>query len=258
MNNITEDIERNELLRQLPEETRRKLMPRLDRVELSNGHVLADVGRKPAHVYFPLTTVVTMHHVLKDCFSAEFAIIGREGVVGLDAMFDDKPSADRAVVLQAGAALRVDKRALKWEFFRSPELQQVLIQYTWALMGLVAQTAVCNRHHRLDQRLCRWLLLAQDRLPSNQLAITQEFLSHLLGVRREGVTQAAGRLQRAGLIRHRRGHVTILDRNGLEAGACECYDTARRSHAAPRPISALQGTAATSTPPTLMRPRLAL
>ncbi|NBS12665.1 MAG: helix-turn-helix domain-containing protein, partial [Gammaproteobacteria bacterium] len=141
----------------------------------------------------------------------------------------------------------------EWEFFRSPELQQVLIQYTWALMGLVAQTAVCNRHHRLDQRLCRWLLLAQDRLPTNQLAITQEFLSHLLGVRREGVTQAAGRLQRAGLIRHRRGQVTIIDRTGLEAGACECYDTARRSYAMPR--------AAQATTPMvsgLSRPRLVL
>jgi hypothetical protein len=151
-------------------------------------------------------------------------------------MFNDRPTADRAVVLQGGGALRIDKRALKWEFFRSQDLQQTLVQYTWSLMGLVAQTAVCNRHHCLDQRLCRWLLMAQDRLPGNQLTVTQEFLSHLLGVRREGVTQAAGRLQRAGLIRHRRGQVTIVDRAGLEAAACECYETARRT-VAPRPMN---------------------
>lgn len=233
---VIEEMERNELLRTLPEEQRRRLLPRLDRVDLPNGYVLSDVGRRPAHVYFPTQAVITLHHVLQDCFSAEFAIIGREGVVGLDAMFGDRPSADRAVVLQGGGALRIDKRALKWEFFRSQELQQVLINYTWSLMGLVAQTAVCNRHHRLDQRLCRWLLLAQDRLPSNDLQITQEFLSHLLGVRREGVTQAAGRLQRSGLIRHRRGHITIMDRGGLEHGACECYQTARKTYGAPRPV----------------------
>jgi CRP-like cAMP-binding protein len=248
--NVMDEIERNDLLRALPEEQRRRLLPRLDRVELPNGHVLSDVGRRPAHVFFPTASVVTLHHVLKDCFSAEFAIVGREGAVGLDSMFSEKPSADRAVVLQGGSALRIDKRALKWEFFRSQELQQVLVQYTWSLMGFVAQTAVCNRHHCLDQRLCRWLLLAQDRLPGNQLVVTQEFLSHLLGVRREGVTQAAGRLQRAGLIRHRRGHVTILDRTGLEAGACECYETARRTVAPsrlpemrPRPLVTQQMTA---------------
>jgi CRP-like cAMP-binding protein len=219
----------NDLLRALPEEQRRRLLPRVDRVELPTGFVLSDMARRPAHVYFPTASVVTLHHVLKDCFSAEFAIIGREGAVGLDGMFNDRPSADRAVVLQGGGALRIDKRALKWEFFRSQDLQQTLVQYTWSLMGLVAQTAVCNRHHCLDQRLCRWLLMAEDRLPGNQLTVTQEFLSHLLGVRREGVTQAAGRLQRAGLIRHRRGQVTIVDRAGLEAGACECYETSRRT-----------------------------
>lgn len=233
---VIEDMERNELLRALPDEQRRRLMPRLDRVELPNGYVLSDVGRRAAHVYFPTQSVVSLHHVLQDCFSAEFAIIGREGVIGLDSMFGDRPSADRAVVLQGGGALRIDKRALKWEFFRSQELQQILLNYTWSLMGLVAQTAACNRHHRLDQRLCRWLLLAQDRLPTNQLQITQEFLSHLLGVRREGVTQAAGRLQRAGLIRHRRGQVTIVDRPGLEAQACECYQSARKTYGTARPL----------------------
>jgi CRP-like cAMP-binding protein len=232
--NPTEELARNTLLGNLPEETRRRLTARLDRVDLPTGHVLSDIGRKVTHTYFPTTAVVTLHHVLQDCFSAEVAIIGREGVVGLGAMFDDRPSADRAVVLQGGQAPRIDKRALKWEFFHSPELQQVLVQYTYALMGLVAQTAVCNRHHRLDQRLCRWLLAAQDRLPSNRLAVTQEFLSHLLGVRREGVTQAAGRLQKSGLIQYRRGQVSILDRNGLEAGACECYKTSRDAVGLPR------------------------
>jgi hypothetical protein len=133
--------------------------------------------------------------------------------------------------MQGGAALRIDKRALRWEFFRSQDLQQVLTQYTWSLMGFVAQTSVCNRHHSLDRRLCRWLLLAQDRLHGDDLAITQESLSQMLGVRREGVTQAAGRLQTAGLIKHRRGHVTIVDRAGLEASACECYASSRRAPA---------------------------
>lgn len=236
---VMDEMMGNDLLRALPEDQRRRLLPRVDRVDLPTGYVISDAARRPAHVYFPTASVVTLHHVLKDCFSAEFAIVGREGAVGLDAMFNDRPTADRAVVLQGGGALRIDKRALKWEFFRSQDLQQTLVQYTWSLMGLVAQTAVCNRHHCLDQRLCRWLLMAQDRLPGNQLTVTQEFLSHLLGVRREGVTQAAGRLQRAGLIRHRRGQVTIIDRAGLEAAACECYETARRT-VAPRPMHELR------------------
>jgi CRP-like cAMP-binding protein len=221
--NVTDEMERNDLLRLLPDEQRRRLLPRLDRVNLPNGYVLSDVGRRPSHVYFPTASVVTLHHVLKDCFSAEFAIVGREGAVGLDSMFTDKPSADRAVVLQGGGALRIDKRALKWEFFRSQELQQVLVQYTWSLMGFVAQTAVCNRHHCLDQRLCRWLLLAQDRLPGNQLVVTQEFLSHLLGVRREGVTEALGAFEDGGAVALRRGGLRIVDAARLAANACSCY-----------------------------------
>ena len=231
----TEDLALNDLLRLLPEEQRRRLAIRFERVALPTGHVIADVGRRPAHVLFPTTAVVTLHHVLDDSFTAAYAIVGHDGAVGIDSMFTDAPSSDRAVVLHGGTALRIDKRALKWELLRSQELQQVLTQYAWSLMGTVAQTSVCNRHHTLEQRLCRWLLLAQDRLPGNQLTVTQEFLSHLLGVRREGVTQAAGRLQRAGLIRHRRGQVTIVDRSGLEAGACECYETARRTVAPSRP-----------------------
>ena len=224
----------NDLLRALPDEQRRHLLPRFDRVTLPTGYVISDAALRPTHVYFLTASVVSLHHVLKDSFSAEFAIVGCEGAVGLDAMFNNRHSADRVVVLQGGNALRIDKRALKWEFFRSQGLQQTLMRYAWSLMGLVAQTAVCNRHHCLDQRLCRWLLLAQDRLPGNQLVVTQQFLSDLLGVRREGVTHAVGRLQRAGLIRHRRGHVTIVDRVGLEAGACECYETARRTVAPSR------------------------
>ena len=229
--NLMNEFALNDLLRVLPEEQRRRMLPRFDHVELRTGQVVADVGRRPTHVLFPTTGVVTMHHVLEDCFAAAFAIVGHEGAVGLDAMFSDKPSADRSVVMQGGAALRIDKRALRWEFFRSQDLQQVLTQYTWSLMGFVAQTSVCNRHHSLDRRLCRWLLLAQDRLHGDDLAITQESLSQMLGVRREGVTQAAGRLQTAGLIKHRRGHVTIVDRAGLEASACECYASSRRAPA---------------------------
>lgn len=225
---VNTEFARNDLLRALPEEQRRRMLPRFDQVELRAGQVIADVGRRPSHVFFPTTCVVTMHHVLEDCFASAFAIAGHDGAVSLDAMFSDKPSADRAVVMQGGGALRIDKRALRWEFFRSQEVQQVLTQYTWSLMGFVAQTSVCNRHHSLDRRLCRWLLLAQDLSMGDDLTITQESLSQMLGVRREGVTQAAGRLQAAGLIAHRRGHVTIVDRAGLEAAACECYATSRR------------------------------
>lgn len=224
----TEDLALNDLLRLLPEEQRRRLASRFERVALPSGHVIADVGRRPTHVLFPTTAVVTLHHVLDDSFTAAYAIVGHDGAVGIDAMFTDAPSSDRAVVLHGGAALRIDKRALKWEFLRSAELQQVLMQYTWSLMGTVAQTSVCNRHHTLEQRLCRWLLLAQDRLHGAELDITQEFLSQVLGVRREGVTQAEGRLQEAGLIQHRRGHVTIADRARLEAASCSCYAASRR------------------------------
>lgn len=205
--NVMNDLARNDLLRALPEEQRRRMLPRFDQVELRAGQVIADVGRRPSHVFFPTTCVVTMHHVLEDCFASAFAI---------------------AVVMQGGGALRIDKRALRWEFFRSQDVQQVLTQYTWSLMGFVAQTSVCNRHHSLDRRLGRWLLLAQDLSMGDDLTITQESLSQMLGVRREGVTQAAGRLQAAGLIAHRRGHVTIVDRAGLEAAACECYASSRR------------------------------
>jgi CRP-like cAMP-binding protein len=226
--NVTTEFTRNDLLRALPEEQRRRMAPRFERVMLPTGRNLSDAGRQTMHVHFPTTAVVTLHHVLDDCFAAAFAIVGHEGAVGLGAMFSERASTDRAVVMQGGAALRIDKRALKWEFLRSVDLQQLLMQYTWSLMGTVAQTSVCNRHHTLEQRLCRWLLLAQDRLPGDDIDITQEFLSQMLGVRREGVTMAAGRLQEAGLIRHRRGHITLVDRTGLEATACDCYAATRR------------------------------
>ena len=226
--NVMSEFALNDLLRVLPEEQRRRMLPRFDHVELRHGQVIAEVGARPAHVYFPTTGVMTMHHVLEDCFAAAFAIVGHEGAVGLDAMFNDKPSADRTVVMQGGAALRIAKRALRWEFFRSQDLQQVVTQYTWSLMGFVAQTSVCNRHHSLDQRLCRWLLLATDRAHGDDLAITQGALSQTLGVRREGVTQAAGRLQLAGHIKHRRGHEKIVDAAGLEASDGDCYLASRR------------------------------
>ena len=218
----------NDLLRALPDEQRRHLLPRFDRVSLPTGYVISDAALRPTHVYFLTDSVVSLHHVLKDSFSAEFAIVGCEGAVGLDAMFNNRHSADRVVVLQGGSAMRIDKRALKWEFFRSQGLQQTLMRYAWSLMGLVAQTAVCNRHHCLDQRLCRWLLLAQDRLPGNHLIVTQQFLSDLLGVRREGVTEAAGHLQNDGLIKYSRGHITVLDRPALEQRVCECYAVVKK------------------------------
>jgi len=225
---ILDEFAVNELLRALPDEQRRRMAPRFERVVLPTGFKLSDVGRRPTHIYFPTKAVVTLHHVLDDCFAAAFAIVGHDGAVGLESMFSERSSAERAVVMQGGAALRIDRRALRWEFMRSAELQQLLMHYTWSLMGTVAQTSVCNRHHTLEQRLCRWLLLAQDRMHGDDLDVTQAFLSEVLGVRREGVTQAEGRLQDAGLIRHRRGHITIVERTGLESSACDCYAASRR------------------------------
>ena len=182
-----------------------------------------------AHVWFPTSSVVTLQHVLKDSCSAQFAIVGREGAVGLPALFSDRTCSDYAVVLQDGSALRITRSALRSEFHRSQDLRDILMQYSCALMQIAAQTVACNTHHCLNERLCTWLLMVMDRIRGNHLSVTYEEMANLLGVRREAVMQSARRLQNAGLIEHRRGCLSILDRHGLESSACECYASARRA-----------------------------
>jgi CRP-like cAMP-binding protein len=187
------------------------------------GAVLYESGNELRHVYFPTTSIVSLLYVMLDGASAEIAVVGNEGIIGVALFMGGETMPNRAVVQSAGYAYRLKGQLLKQEFNRSGELQHLLLRYTQALLTQMAQTAVCNRHHSLDQQLCRWLLLSLDRLPANELVMTQELIANMLGVRREGVTEAAGKLQKAGLIAYRRGHITVLDRAGLEARSCECY-----------------------------------
>jgi CRP-like cAMP-binding protein len=227
--NVMHEIERNDLLRELSEESRNRLLPHLSPVTLPAGHVLSGVRYSGAHVWFPTSSVVTLQHVLKDSCSAQFGIVGREGAVGLPALFSDRTCSDHAVVLQGGSALKIPRLVLRSEFHRSQDLRDILMQYSWAMMQIAAQTVACNTHHCLNDRLCTWLLLVMDRMHGNHLSVTYEELANLLGVRREAVMQSARRLQNAELIEHRRGCLSILDRQGLEASACECYASARRT-----------------------------
>jgi CRP-like cAMP-binding protein len=190
--------------------------------------VLYESGSELRHVYFPTTSIVSLLYVMLDGASAEIAVVGNEGVIGVALFMGGETMPNRAVVQSAGHAYRLKGHLLKQEFNRSGELQHLLLRYTQALLTQMAQTAVCNRHHSLDQQLCRWLLLSLDRLPSNELVMTQELIANMLGVRREGVTEAAGNLQKAGLITYRRGRITVLDRAGLEARACECYAVVKK------------------------------
>ena len=187
------------------------------------GQVLHESGVAMRHVYFPTTCIVSLLYVLENGASAEIAVIGNEGVVGVSLFMGSDTTTNRAVVQSAGHAYRLKGPLLRDEFARAGALQHRLLRYSQALLTQIAQTAVCNRHHTLDQQLCRWLLLSFDRLSSNELIMTQELIANMLGVRREGVTEAARNLQKAGLIKYNRGHIHILDRAGLEARACECY-----------------------------------
>jgi CRP-like cAMP-binding protein len=180
------------------------------------------------HVYFPTSAIVSLLYVMEDGASAEIGVVGNEGIIGVALFMGGETMPNRAVVQSAGQAYRLPGQVLKQEFNRSGELQHLLLRYTQALLTQMAQTAVCNRHHSLDQQLCRWLLLSLDRLPANELVMTQELIANMLGVRREGVTEAAGKLQVAGLIEYRRGHITVLDRPGLETRACECYAVVKK------------------------------
>jgi len=213
----------NRLLAALPREDVARLLPQLTPVPLALGDVLYEPDRAMAYLYFPTTAVVSLIYTMVDGTTAEMGLVGNEGVVGVALFMGGDTTPNRAIVQVAGDAFRLWAPALRAEFLRAGAVQLALLRYTQALITQISQTAVCNRLHAIEQRLCRWLLLTRDRVPSDAIQMTQEFIAHMLGVRREGVTLAARDLQEAGLIRYVRGHITILDRPGLEATACECY-----------------------------------
>jgi CRP-like cAMP-binding protein len=222
------DPRRNRLLAALPPGDLERLQGRLELIPLTLGAALYESGARMRHVYFPVDAIVSLLHVLEDGSSAEIAVVGNEGVVGVSLFMGGQTTPSRAVVQSAGYAYRLRGQLLKEEFDRAGPMQNLLLRYTQALLTQMAQTAVCNRHHSLDQQLCRWLLFSLDRMAGNRLVMTQELIANMLGVRREGVTEAAGNLQRAGLIRYARGRITVLDRPGLEARSCECYGVVKR------------------------------
>ena len=218
----------NHLLEALPAEERKRIFPMLELVPLPLGHTVCEPGVPMRHVYFPTTCIVSLLYVMEDGASAEIAVVGNEGIVGVSLFMGGETTTSRAVVQSAGHAYRLQGQLLKDAFFRAGPMQRLLLRYTQALLTQMAQTAVCNRHHSVDQQLCRWLLLSLDRLPSNELTMTQELIANMLGVRREGVTEAAGNLQHAGLIEYHRGRITVVDRPGLEARVCECYEVVKK------------------------------
>jgi CRP-like cAMP-binding protein len=221
----------NHLLATLSEPELNRLSPHLDLVQMPLGHALYESGDLLSHVFFPTTAIISLLYELENGSSAEIAVIGREGIVGVALFMGGDTMPNRAVVQSAGHAFRLGGGILKEEFKRAGELQHLLLRYTLAMLTQMAQTAVCNRHHSVDQQLCRWLLLSLDRLPDNVLSMTQELIANMLGVRREGVTEAARKLQNAGLIHYNRGRITVIDRAGLEKRVCECYGVVRKEFA---------------------------
>jgi CRP-like cAMP-binding protein len=217
----------NYLLAALPAAIYARLLPHLELVQLKLGQVLYESGDQQHYMYFPTTGIVSLLYVMVNSYSAEIAIVGNEGVLGIALFMGGESTPSRAVVQSAGYGYRLNAAMLKTEFVKGGVMQRLLLRYTQVLITQMAQTAVCNRHHTLDQQLCRWLLLSMDRLPTNELIMTQELIANMLGVRREGVTEAAGRLQAAGLISYARGKITVLDRPKLEERVCECYQVVK-------------------------------
>ncbi len=220
----------NQILAALPTADYKRLRSHLELIPLPLGWALYESGSQQGFVYFPITSIVSLLYVMEDGASAEIAVASHEGVVGIALFMGGETTPSRAVVQSAGYAYRLKASKLKAEFERGGNLQHLLLRYTQALITQMTQTAVCNRHHAVDQQLCRWLLLSLDRLPSNELTMTQALIANMLGVRREGVAEAAGKLQAAGLIHYSRGKITVLDRAKLEARVCECYAVVKREY----------------------------
>lgn len=220
--------QQNHLLAALSEAEFARVTPNLELVAMPLGEALYESGGRLQHVYFPTTSIVSLLYVLEDGASAEIAVVGNEGILGISLFMGGETTPSRAVVQSAGFGYRLRAQLLKQEFNRAGHVMHLLLRYTQALITQMAQTAVCNRHHSVDQQLCRWLLLSLDRLSSNELTMTQELIANMLGVRREGVTEAAGKLQRAGLIHYSRGRITVIDRPGLERKTCECYAVVKK------------------------------
>jgi CRP-like cAMP-binding protein len=227
---VVADPKLNLLLAALPEAESSRWASQLEPVDMPLGQVLYESGTRLTHVYFPTTSIISLLYVMENGASAEIAVVGQEGIVGVALFMGGETTPSRAVVQSAGQGVRLKANLMMQEFNRGGPVTHLLLRYTQALITQMAQTAVCNRHHSLDQQLCRWLLLSLDRLQSNQLVMTQELIANMLGVRREGVTEAAGQLHKAGLIRYQRGHITILDRAGLERRTCECYAVVKKEY----------------------------
>ena len=220
--------QQNYLLAALPAAEYDRLAPELELVPMPLGKALYESGGRLQHVYFPTTSIVSLLYVMEDGASAEIAIVGNEGILGISLFMGGETTPSRAVVQSAGHGYRLKAHLLKREFQRAGPVMNLLLRYTQALITQMAQTAVCNRHHSIEQQLSRWLLLSLDRLSTFELTMTQELIANMLGVRREGVTEAAGKLQRAGIIRYSRGRITVLDRERLEENVCECYAVVKK------------------------------
>ncbi len=227
---LAPDPRQNRLLAVLPKDEWARWMPHLETVDLPLGRVLYESGIKLAYVYFPTTAIISLLYVMENGESAEIAVVGNEGIVGISLFMGGESTSSRAVVQSAGRGFRLKAHLMMREFNRAGPALHLLLRYTQALITQMAQTAVCNRHHSLDQQLCRWLLLSLDRLSCNELLMTQELIANMLGVRREGVTESAGRLQKAGLIEYQRGRITVVDRAGLEKRTCECYAVVKNEY----------------------------
>lgn len=225
---LSHNPSQNHLLAALPTAEFERWAAHLELTPMPLGQILYEPGEQLKHAYFPTTAIVSLHYITATGASAETAGVGNEGVVGVSLFMGGETTPSSAVVQTAGHAYRLESRLLKQEFNRADVVQQLLLRYTQALMTQITQTAVCNRHHSIEQQLCRWLLLTLDRLPSNELIMTHELVASMLGVRREGISEAAGKLQHAGFIRYRRGHITVLDRTGLETHVCECYAVVKK------------------------------
>lgn len=218
----------NHLLAALPTAEFERIALHLELVAMPLGEVLCESGGQLQHVYFPTTSIVSLHYVMENGASSEIAGVGNEGVLGISLFMGGNTTPSRAIVQTGGYGYRLKARVLMEEFNRAGPMMHLMLRYTQAFITQISQTAVCNRHHSVEQQVCRWLLLTLDRLPSRELTMTQELIASMLGVRREGITETAGNLQRAGLISYRRGHITVLDRSGLESHTCECYNVVKK------------------------------